>query len=346
MTKTTKTVLAVISAAAIIACAAIGGLAAIGKTDTDISRLSAENVRDAGGAAAGEGADNGVALMSAEIVPENYADYGISAMAESAYEITATVTDESGASPEAIQGVSFSIGWQTPASETISEYVMLSTEGNVARLAFLKAFSTPIVLTAVSELDPEITGTTVFDYAKRVIGVNISLNGWESMISGGETVSVDMPDFGESATGSAWRSAVLNFTESAVMGEGTVDGTISSLRYSITPTAELVNAIHDANSSLSDVEGMTYATPGADGSALSFADIITNTLDEALLMAPNYRASLYKAFGNAGSHFEVTLMASASNVPGRTYEFEFTLNFSNAGLKISGLTMSETKVVV
>ena len=347
MTKTMKRIIAGISALAIMAGVAVGGWA-IGRyvaKDGDFA-IEAPVAEDNDSVQAGESENNGVSLMSAKIAPEQYAAYGISPLAETAYEITATVTDETGFSPDEIQGVEFSVDWQDSTDETISEYVTLSSEDNVARLTFLKAFSTPIVLTAASVLDPEVTGSTVFDYAKRVVGVNISLDGSESVISGGETVSVAMPDFSESATGEAWRSAVLNLTESGILGEGTVEGTVSSLRYSITPTSELINALHEANSSLSSTTGKTYSTPGPNGSAISFADIIKNTMDEALIMVSNYRSSLYKAFANASEHFDVKLTATVSNLTSETFEFDFTLNFTNFDLKIAGITMSETNVVV
>ena len=49
---------------------------------------------DDGGAVINEGESNGIKLMSAKIAPENYADYGISPMAETAYQLTATITPE------------------------------------------------------------------------------------------------------------------------------------------------------------------------------------------------------------------------------------------------------------
>lgn len=347
MTSTLKKVMAGISALVILSGAAVGGWA-ISKyviNDNDMI-IDLPLACDDGSVQIGKSESNGVSLMSAKITPEQYAAYGISPLAESAYEITATVMDESGSSLDEIQGVEFSVVWQDSTDETISEYVTLSSEGSVATLSFLKAFSTPIVLTAASVLDSEVTGSTIFDYAKRVVGVNISLDGSEHVISGGETVSVDMPDFSDSPSGETWRSAVLNLTKSGVLGEGTVQGTVTSLRYSITPTSELINALHEANSSLSSVTGKTFVTPGSNGTAISFADVISKTMDESLLMLSQYRSSLYKAFANASEHFDVKLTATISNLTGRTFEFDFKLNFTNSDLKIAEITMSETNVVI
>ena len=46
---------------------------------------------DDGGAVIEEGESNGIKLMSAKIAPENYDEYGISPMAETAYQLTATI---------------------------------------------------------------------------------------------------------------------------------------------------------------------------------------------------------------------------------------------------------------
>ena len=45
---------------------------------------------EAGGAIVGEGEENGISLTSALIDPADYADYGVNALAETAYTVTVT----------------------------------------------------------------------------------------------------------------------------------------------------------------------------------------------------------------------------------------------------------------
>ena len=53
-----------------------------------------EETADNGGAIIGESVGSGVKVMSAKIAPENYAANGVSAQAETAYTLTATVLPE------------------------------------------------------------------------------------------------------------------------------------------------------------------------------------------------------------------------------------------------------------
>ena len=62
---------------------------------------------DAGGAVIEEGESNGIKLMSAKIAPENYDEYGISPMAETAYQLTATITPENATN----KAVDWTIAW-------------------------------------------------------------------------------------------------------------------------------------------------------------------------------------------------------------------------------------------
>lgn len=344
----TATVIAIILAFVGIAAAFVG-IFSDGFTNWDKFKPEEDQpeVTENGGVIVGDSVGNGVALKSMKIAAEDYAAYGVSPLAESAYSITATVADESGSHPEALQVVEFSVGWQDTNSASVSEYVTMTTQGCTATLSFKQAFSTPIVLTATSSFDSSVSGTTVFDYAKRVAGVKVNLNG-SSVVSGsaGTVKSASLPDFSEGGSSSGWVSKELNFCEGVVFGTGTVEGTVTSFRYKITPTDELIEALHSANSSLSSVTGKSYSTPGSMASAISFYDLIANTMDDELVMVEGYRASLYNALSSASSHFNVEVTAQVSNISGTTFTFGFTMNLTNTDLQIASVTMSESNIVV
>lgn len=345
----TATVIAIILAFVGIAAAFVG-IFSDGFTNWDKFKPEEEQpeVTENGDVIVGDSVGNGVALKSMKIAAEDYAAYGVSPLAESAYSITATVADESGSHPEALQVVEFSVGWQDTNSASVSEYVTMTTQGCTATLSFKQAFSTPIVLTATSSFDSSVSGTTVFDYAKRVTGVKVNLNGSSSVVSGStRTVkSVALPDFSEGGSSSGWVSKELNFFEEVEFGTGTVQGTVTSVRYQIMPTDELIEALHSANSSLSDVTGRGFSTSGAMASAISFYDLIARTMDDELVMVEGYRASLYNALSSVSSHFDVELTAQVSNISGTTFTFGFTMNLTNTDLQIASVTMSESNIVV
>ena len=112
------------------------------------------------------------------------------------------------------------------------------------------------------------------------------------------------------------------------------------------PTDELIEALHSANSSLSDVTGRVFSTSGAMASAISFYDLIARTMDDELVMVEGYRASLYNALSSASSHFNVEVTAQVSNISGTTFTFGFTMNLTNTDLQIASVTMSESNIVV
>lgn len=77
-----------------------------------------------GGAVIGESVGNGVKLMSAKIASADYAEYGISPMADTAYTITATITP-SDASDKAVD---WAVAFVNPSSswasgKNIADYV-------------------------------------------------------------------------------------------------------------------------------------------------------------------------------------------------------------------------------
>lgn len=149
--------------------------------------------------------DNGIKLMSARIAVEDYDDYGVSAQAESAFTITATVIDEYGHSPEHIQQVTYSMAWASTNSADINDYVTMNVNGTSAMFSCLKGFSTQIVVTCASDLDATKKSTAILNYAKRITGVLVSVNGETFSMQTGDAVNVAFSSYGEIGT-AEWNS--------------------------------------------------------------------------------------------------------------------------------------------
>ena len=66
--------------------------------------------QEGGGAVITEGEGNGIKLMSVKISPENYAEYGISPLADTAYQLTATIVPENATD----KTVDWAIAWAVP----------------------------------------------------------------------------------------------------------------------------------------------------------------------------------------------------------------------------------------
>ena len=166
MTKATKRVIIVAVAFVVMAAIVLGMVAALINGGTGGNKVT-EN----GGMIMGESYGNGVALTSSVIDPEDYAAYGVSALAESAYTVTATITPSNAYT----QGVSWSLEFVNPVSEwasgeDVSDYVTIASSGennHIAIVSCLMAFGEQIKLTAISEDDENITAECLLDYSAR-----------------------------------------------------------------------------------------------------------------------------------------------------------------------------------
>ena len=130
-------------------------------------------VADGGGMLVGESTGNGAQIMSVQIPAENYAEYGISAMAETAYLLTATITPESATN----KAVDWSVAFVNPASEwatgkTVTDYVTVTPTADGALTANVeckKAFGEQIKVTVTSRNNVEATAECTVDYARKIL---------------------------------------------------------------------------------------------------------------------------------------------------------------------------------
>lgn len=122
---------------------------------------------DEGGLTASETASNGVSLMSAVIPRSEYAAQAISADAEKAITLTATVTPEA----EEYQAVDWSAAfvsatWAT--GKNVTDYVTVTPKGDLSATVTCKqAFGAQIKVTAACRISPQSTAECTFDYAKK-----------------------------------------------------------------------------------------------------------------------------------------------------------------------------------
>lgn len=167
MTKATKRVIIVAVAFVVMAAIVLGMVAALTNGGTGENKVT-EN----GGMIMGESDGNGVALTSSVIAPEDYAAYGVSALAESAYTVTATITPSNAVD----KTVDWSVSWANAESEfatgkTVTDYVTVTPESDgalTATVECLQAFGEQIVLTVSSRQKPSISAICTIDYSSKI----------------------------------------------------------------------------------------------------------------------------------------------------------------------------------
>lgn len=107
--------------------------------ETEQEQPADENDETAnGGAIISEGESNGIKMMSAKIAAADYDEYGISPMAESAYQVTATVTPSTATDKRLDWSVSF-VDPSSPSLEglTVTDYVTVTPESDGSNIAMV-----------------------------------------------------------------------------------------------------------------------------------------------------------------------------------------------------------------
>ena len=134
-------------------------------------------VSDNGGAVIGTPIENGIKLMSAKIPVAEFAANGVSAQAETAYTLTATIVPDTATD----KTVDWEIAFVNPSSEwatdkVVTDYVTVTPTADgalTANVECLQAFGEQIVVTVVSRDNPLATATCTIDYAQKVTGATL-----------------------------------------------------------------------------------------------------------------------------------------------------------------------------
>ena len=181
MTNTIKKVIAGISALAIIAGAAVGGWAVSKYVAKDSDFAIETPVTDNGGMQIGESVGNGISLMSTKIAAAEYEDYGISPMAESAQQLTATITPSNATN----QKVDWTVKWKNANStwakgKTVTDYVTVTPTSDgalTANVVCKQAFGEQVQVVCTSRQNMQASATANVDYAKRITSGSINYVG-------------------------------------------------------------------------------------------------------------------------------------------------------------------------
>ena len=199
--------------------------------------------------------------MSTKIAAADYEEYGVSPMAETAYQLTATITPEYATN----QAVDWSVAFDNPSSawatgKTVTDYVTVTPTSDgalTANVECLQDFGEQIIVTVTSRDNAEATASCTVDYAKRIERVTISTGA-------GYTMSTTSLSTGMKDSTTATTSYTVDYTYS--------DYTINDT-FTVTATAQLGSAF------LTGVKD--YATENASMDTQMGAEIINGLSSES-----------------------------------------------------------------
>ena len=194
-----------------------------------------------GGAIIGESQGSGARLMSTKIAAADYAEYGVSPMAETAYQLTATITPSNATNKAVDWSVAFvnaSSSWAS--GKTVTDYVTVTPTSDgalTATVECLQAFGEQVVITATSRGNADISATATCDYVKRVDSLTAAFSASELKWNTEYTVTV-----------------------TPVYGTGTLQGQLTVTSGDIALTEGFKDAI-EAKMQPSYVSTLTYYDP-------------------------------------------------------------------------------------
>lgn len=349
MTKTIKRIIAGVFALAIIAGAAVGGWAINEYVIKDNQFTITDQAYDSdGGMQIGESAGSGISLMSAKIAATDFDEYGISPMAESAQQLTATITPSNATN----QKVDWTVKWKNANStwakgKTVTDYVTVTPTSDGALTANVEckqAFGEQVQVVCTSRQNTEASATATVDYAKRITAIN------RSKTSGGSVI------FSMTAAGSSHLigkgEAILDTASEfvPVYSIGTIDDEFEFV-YTYSYSTEFINALEeqgftdlsDANVDLSLPEDstMSYFGGSAPGCGAVGKDAFSVQIDAMLGTSGMYN-KFSAALRSMGDNPIYTIKAVATGTYSSvTTTCEFTVSAADYNIlvqSVGGLT--------
>ena len=232
-------------------------------------------VSDNGGAVIGTPIENGIKLMSAKIPVAEFAANGVSAQAETAYTLTASIVPDTATDTSVDWEVAFVNAESAWASgKNVTDYVTVTPTADgalTANVACLQAFGEQIVVTVISRDNPLATATCTIDYAQKVTGATLNLGDITVNLGGTTNVKWQINANGEGFGG----APDLDYTVNDVY----------TLAEDFTASIELINKTYVSPENAIEFGGKTWGCRGGP-----FGDITTSGIvfDRSLLTACDF----------------------------------------------------------
>ena len=325
--------LAVLLVLVLAGTAALIGVLSDGFKNWDKFKTDEEQT-ETGGAIITDGESHGMKLMSMRISPEDYDEYGISPMAETAYQLTATITPDNATNKAVDWMVAFvnaSSEWAT--GKTVTDYVTVTptTDGALtANVECVKDFGEQVRVTVTSRDNTSVKANATVDYTQKLQSVKSTFG--STVLSNGMTKSFDLD-----ASGQAVESWKHDYTTSAYTIE---DSYTTTVKISF---ADGVSAVESAVGVEFTWAGETI-TSGMPSFDKTFFDKVFVTESGAVSSNPTQYNKLVSALSAGVTLFEVEV--STTGTYGNkmdTYEIKVTAEGLN--IRVEGIELDDTSII-
>ncbi len=147
----------------------------------------------AGGMQVGKTQSQGIKLMSAKLLSEDFATYGVSPLAETAITINATIEPIDAAN----HGIDWTLAWSNPSSswatgKTVTDYVTISSNGKSATVSCNQPFGQQIIVKATSQDNPDVSAVCTLEYAQKVTAASLNIGNINVNLGGSTEVKYEV----------------------------------------------------------------------------------------------------------------------------------------------------------
>ena len=326
-------ILAVLLVLVIAGTAALVGVLSDGFKNWDKFKPDEEQTQE-GGAIITEGEASGMKLMSMKIAPENYDEYGISPMADTAYQLTATITPDNATN----KAVDWTIAFVNAESEwatgkTVTDYVTVTPTADgalTANVECLQAFGEQVRVTVTSRDNTAVKANATVDYTEKLSAVKATFG--STVLSNGMTKSFDLDASGQPAE--AWK---FDYTTSA---HTIADEYTTTVKISF---ADGVSAVESAVGVEFTWAGETI-TSGMPSFDKTFFDKVFVTESGAVSANAEQYNKLVSALSSGVALFEVEV--STTGTYGNKTD-TYTINVTSDGLniRVEGIELGDTSII-
>lgn len=315
-----------------------------------------------GGAIITEGESHGMKLMSTRIAPEDYDEYGISPLAKTAYQLTATITPENATN----KAVDWTVAWVSPphsctdigrasdinyqienggqqrsggtsesdtAADAVTDYVTVTPTADgalTATVECLQAFGTQVRVTVTSRDNASVTANATVDYTQKLQSVKSTFG--STVLTNGMTKSFDFDASGQAAD---------SWTHDYTTSEYTIaDEYTTTVKISFTRNVAQFEAAVGADFTWTG-EDITSGMPAFDK---TFFDRVFATEDGAVSADPELYNKLVEALSWDEALFEV-IVSTTGTYGSKETVYGIKVASDGMNIRVEGIELGDTSII-
>ena len=355
--KTARTWIGIIAVVLAVVIAVAIALGVVTEGFTDWSKFQPdkqEEQTDEGNQLVANVTDN--ALMSIQSVAAKDSD---------SVTFTATVKDEEGDAPTAIQQVTWSAAWTNASSgwasgKNVTDYVTVTPSGTSVTVSCKQAFGAQIRLTCKSTLNTSVSATATVDYRQRLQGFDAQFlmheEGTKEMaVSQGTVIQIE--DCGASGPEGTWNELEIGYAIGTTDGHSLQDysnwgvGSVTDSVSSASVNYEFSEAFKSELESSLNLTGetVTYTVGSAGGQNDYRLECIGAFLSEMISVngsdfnMSKYAYDLINALAATENQVEVTYNVTLQS--GGSQEIKAYLNFNATNVSVNQITLNQNNYI-